>query len=303
MRVPAAGLALSLAAMALAGCAAPGDGPAPLDGALDFLLAQREEGRWPAAFVPHMLEVANAANLAPWAWPEGRPLTAQFVMPPDNGSLLSTLRALYGATLVDDDGLTQEAADRVRAAYDGRQFGDPALLNDDAFALLVLASAHADFATEPARSMPDALLQNQSADHGWSWHVGGAGEVDMTGIVLTALSGARSHSTQPAPKALDRVGRDYVLHFLDGTRTPDGGHGLRAGGDAGNCDSTVWAIRSYALLGAPRPQAEWDFLLSLRNGDGGFAFQSGGPSNALCTAEVAVLLALERDGRLADPWA
>lgn len=304
MRAAVLALAAAVVAVALAGCSDPQEEPTPLDGALGYLLAQRQDGRWDAAFVPHMLEVADAANLAPHLWPGERPLAQQFTMPPAEGALLPQLRALYGATLLLGDGATAlEAMERVRAAYDGRQFGDPALLNDDAFALLVLASAHVDFARDPERSMPDSLLQNQSDDNGWSWHVGGDGEVDVTGMVLTALSGARSHSTRPAPTALDRVGRDYVLHFLDSTQAADGGHSLRPGGDEGNCDSTVWAIRSYALLGAPRPETQWRFLLELQNEDGGFAFQAGGASNALCTAEVATLLALDGAGRLSDPWA
>lgn len=290
MRVLAAAVVLLLL---LAGCArpAPRAQDDDLEAALGWLLAQRDaDGRWEPGLAAHMAEVAWATGKDPQAWPEERPLAGQLALPPEGDALLPQLRGLYAAALAGG-APRDEAVRRVQAAWDGQQFGDPRLLNDDVFALLVLAAGGR--AASPAQA--DALAAAQAADGGWSWSAEGQGEADMAGLALTALAGT-------APSSVGRADVAAALHFLDATQALDGGHSLQPGADGGNCDSTVWALRGYALLGADGSDAAWAFQLGLQRPDGSFAYTPGGPANALCTAEAAALLGLRDAGRLADPW-
>ncbi|HUR25148.1 MAG TPA: prenyltransferase/squalene oxidase repeat-containing protein [Candidatus Thermoplasmatota archaeon] len=291
---------LMMAASAFAGCTRPEPWPdleAEADAAFASLLAGRgDDGRWPPAQVPYVIEAAHAAGKDLHAWPQPVPVAHQVAWPPENASLLQALRPLLAVALAAHDGVdvdvaaSQRVQDRVMAAFDGRQFGDPALLNDDAFALIVLGAAHVTWssALDPA---VDGLLANQSADGGWSWSVGGAGETDMAGLVLAGVTEAG---------AIHRVDRRPVLAFLDTTRSPGGGHALHPGGPP-NCDSTVWAIRAHDAFGMPAPRGDWDFLVSLQRPDGSFAYTPGGPGNALCTSEAATLLAMAQAHQVVVP--
>ena len=281
----------------LAGCGQPPPSPpeglhADLDAAMADLAGRRDaDARWPAALVPYILEAASAAGLDVHEWPAPLPVADQVGWPPANGSFLSSLRPLHAAALAADGDAQRlsEVRERTLAGFDGSQFGDPALLNDDAFALVVLGAAGAEPATW-AQVGPAVrhLVDNQSATGGWPWAVGGAAETDMTGLVLHGLAQA---------DAVRLADAEAALAFLATTRGADGGHSLRPGGEP-NCDSTVWAIRSQADLGLAAPDEAWRFLAGLQTAGGGFAVTPGGPPNDLCTAEAATLLGLSLHGRL-----
>lgn len=291
----ALGSIAALLVLALSGCARPGQTssqPSGLqdeaDRALASLLAGRDaEGRWPAGQVPYVAEAAHAMGKDLRAWPEPVPVADQVAWPPDDAPLLQGLRQLHAVALSSqrDAAALERVRERVMASFDGAQFGDRALLNDDAFALAVLGVAgDAAHAASPPEVEPAVagLIANRSADGGWSWSVGGGGETDMTGLVLAGLAAAG---------AVARVEPGPVLAFLASTAADGGGHALAPGGTP-NCDSTVWAIRAQDILGIAAPQAAWDFLLGLQLDDGSFAYSPGGAGNALCTAEAATLLGL-----------
>lgn len=277
-------------ALLVAGCTGVQDtrtdlGP-ELDAALDHLLSLRDaQGRWPPGLVPLVVDAAAAARKDLQAWPEPVPLAQQVAWPDEGLGFLPSLRPLHAvaqvAAAAGDEPQLMRVRERVLAGSDGQQFGDPALLNDDAFALLVLGRAGLARASDIGRSV-DHLLANRSADGGWSWAVGGAGETDMTGMVLAGVSEAGQ---------IHRVEPRGVLDFLATTRTAGGGHSLMAGGEA-NCDSTVWAIRAQGRLALAAEPAAWEYLLGLQRDDGGFAYAAGGDANTLCTAEAAVLLGM-----------
>lgn len=280
---------LTLGVPLLAGCL--GDDGEPgfqgrLDDAMDHLASLRgADGRWTAGQVPLVAEAAFVARLEMASWPDGIPLADQVSPPPASAAYMDSLRPLYAEALlaaqVGDPGRMSGVQDRVLAGFDGEQFGEPGLLNDDAFALLVLGAAQVTWTSAIEVAVAN-LLANQSADGGWSWAVGGDGETDMTGMVLAGVAEAG---------AIHRVPVDRVLAFLDSTRDVSGGHALAPGGQA-NCDSTVWAIRAQERLGRPADLAAWRFLLGLQLPDGGFAYLPGGGANTLCTAEAAVVLGM-----------
>lgn len=307
-------LVASLALLSLPGCAVPGSGSDDLTSASrsataapshietaglqawDHLLSLRDDGgRWSEGLVPYLVEAAVAGGRDPRSWPPELPLVQQLGWPADNGSYIGSLRSLYAFALANER--AEEVEGRILEGFDGRQFGDPALLNDDAFALLAL-HATADRDDPRWSGWTASLASNQSDDGGWSWGVGGPGETDMTGIVLDAIG----QEAQAGPADSERA-----AVFFATTRAPDGGHALMPGDDAGNCDSTVWALRGLARVeggdGASDAErrAAWDFLLALQRDDGGFAYQPDGPANALCTAEVAALIGDAVHGRVPGP--
>jgi hypothetical protein len=268
---------LVLLAAVLAGCAQAPHGDGDAQGrAWDWLLAQRDaDGRWPANLVPYVVEAAVATGKDPATWPAPVPLQAQLAWSPDSVGYLASLRPLHAwALLPSHGGHGDDIRQRILAGHDGHQFGNPALLNDDAFAVMTLALVD----RPAAASRTDALLENQTAAGGWSWAPGGEPETDMTGIVLSALSDAGVSGFDAAA----------ARAFLDGTHAAGGGHALHTDGDA-NCDSTVWALRAYDILGGGPPADDGGFLASLQRGDGAFAYRPGGPGNALCTVEALPL--------------
>lgn len=298
MRRPTASVGLvAVLALVLSGCVRPeAQGPDAgdeADRALSALLASRDpDGRWPTGLLPYVAEAASAAGKDLRAWPEPLAVADQVQWPADDAPLLQALRPLHAAALAwnDDPASMQRVRDRVLAGFDGTQFGEPALLNDDAFALIVLGATGMGSSEQLALVGPaaDGLVANQSADGGWSWSVGGAGETDMTGLVVEGLAQAG---------ALGKVDGSTVLDFLATTAGPEGGYALMASGTA-NCDSTVWAIRSHDALGLVAPPRAWEFLLGLQLDDGSFSYTREGPSNALCTAEAATLLWLVEAGQV-----
>lgn len=271
LALPVRAAAFLMLLVVMAGCAQPAG--ASQGRAWDWLLHLRDaDGRWPAELVPYVVEAALATGKDPSTWPSPVPMVEQMQWPADNATYIAALRPLHAwALLPEHGGRGADIERRLLAGYDGRQFGNPALLNDDAFALLTLAALDPMEASDRAAS----LAENQTAGGGWSWAPGSEPETDMTGIVLTALADARAGGFDAS----------RARSFLDGTHVPGGGHALRTGGSA-NCDSTVWALRGGRALGVPAPADDGAFLASLQRRDGGLAYLAGGAANALCTVEA-----------------
>ncbi|MEA3189898.1 MAG: Squalene-hopene cyclase C-terminal domain [Thermoplasmata archaeon] len=210
----------------------------------------------------------------------GRVLThAQAVDLSANGT--AALRPLHALALAYGPGnaSVQALRDRVLATFDGHQFGDPQLLNDDAWSLKALRAAGVPAADARLQAAADALLRNGTA---WSHAVGAAPDVDSTGMVLEGLAaaGRLDAATAAAAGAWVRAAQD-----------PAGGWPMQPGGEA-NCDSTVWGIRALRATGGGEvPAAAWSFLAGLQGPDGGLSWVEGQPSNAYCTAEAAALWA------------
>lgn len=279
-------LAFALTVVLASGCLA-GPVEASDDVILEGLLGAVEriyaESGYSSGLAPYVVEVAWAAGLSPHAWPQAHPAAPGIVVPAD-GALISKLRPLYALGLSNAPG-SDERRTRILEAFDGQQFGHPALLNDDAFAILALI-ANGEATNHPAIvAASDWLRRHQSG--GWSYSDVGPVGTDMTGIIVSAL--------HQAGRAGD-VDREAALEFVRSTRG-DAGYAETPKG-AMNCDSTVWAIRTLATLGETVPPEDWRALKALRQSDGGFALRSGESSNSLCTLEVAVLYGLKTTERL-----
>ncbi|MFA5943293.1 MAG: prenyltransferase/squalene oxidase repeat-containing protein [Candidatus Thermoplasmatota archaeon] len=266
--------------------------PAARDAALEFLARQGGDGAYPAGLAPYAVEAAVAAGLDAASWPSReRSALAGVLVPAMGEPLLRLVRpahaiALAGGDLTDWNGDDLET--RLRAGFDGAQFGDAVLLNDDAYALLALRATGAPSDDAMVESSARFLADHQNADGGWGYAAGSSSGTDTTGMVLAALaSGVETGATAWASD-----GRAFV-----NTTRAGAGYAEMPGGTA-NCDSTVWALRT---LGDHGDAQAWEFLLGLQQADGGVAYQPGQPSNALCTAEAAALFADAAAGRIPAP--
>ncbi len=283
-------VAIAVGVLLLAGPAVASPPAAALDDALDWLAERMAaDSSFPSSgLAPYLVEAAAAARLDPASWPTAPGVLDRLAFPPPGGPLLPLLRpahawAVAGRDLGDVDGRDVRA--EILAAFDGAQFGDPTLLNDDAFAILALRADNLPVSDARLQAAAGFLAAHQEG--GWSWSTSGTAETDMTGMVLVAL---------------DAVGvvpdRDAARAFLDSARTLDGGWGLSAGADAGNCDSSVWALRGLDALGTAAPSGAWSFLLGLQGAEGGFSYRPGTPPDALCTAEAATLRGFVATGQV-----
>ncbi len=278
--------ALVVLLLVVAGCAAPM--PTWSDRAvavLDGMADRAQNHTFDAFLVPYVVEAAARAGLDPGSWPPGHPVMRDWTFP--RGNYLGMLRPLYALALanpgIPEDQVQVQSA--VLSGFDGKQFGDAALLNDDAFAILALAAAGSGSLWQ-VHDAAAYIADHANATGGWSYAAKGKPDIDSTGIMLAALRAA-GRSVDATP----------VVAYLASAQRPEGGYGAMPGEPA-NCDSTVWAIRGLLAFGGEVPAAAWSYLASLRGPDG-YAYVAGGAANALCTVEVATLFAVA--GQMGTP--
>lgn len=264
---------------------------------LEFLAAQGGSGPYPAGLAPYAVEAAHAAGLDPAAWPDpSRAALDSVEVPPPEEPFLRLVRPAYALALAGrlHDWHGEDIEGRLRAGFDGAQFGDPGLLNDDLFAGFALSAdgntVHDD---EALGAAAEFLVSNQNEDGGWGYAVDGASAVDTTAMAVLFLQ--RSQAT--ADGTLYDVAMRAVEFVLSAQDPATGGFAETPGGEP-NCDSTAWALRIY-LDG--RGLDAWDYLLGLQGDDGGFAYKARQASNALCTVEAVTLLGDALRGRAPPP--
>jgi|GEM_PF-863842 hypothetical protein len=113
--------------------------------------------------------------------------------------------------------------------FDGTQFGDPSLVNDDIFALIPLASAGYTSNDDVISKDISFVLSKQQPDGSWNT------DVDFTAAAVQALSPFRTASG--VSDALTKAST-----FLQTSEQSDGGFG--------NISSSSWAIQAMNALGA-----------------------------------------------------
>jgi Prenyltransferase and squalene oxidase repeat len=292
-RIPAAScVLLVLGLCCLQGAAAKGSLDDELARGLEYLAAQGGEGPYPAELAPYAVEAALAAGLDPAAWPEAsRSALASVTLPGPDAPFLKLVRPAYALALAGhlDDWQGEDVEARLRAGFDGQQFGEAALLNDDLYATLALVADGADAGDAEVHAVVQLLTRHQNADGGWGYAVNATSSVDTTAMALLLLQRIDVGVEPDAAAATDGAVA-FVLSAQDADS-----HGFaEAPGGRPNCDSTAWAMR-VALGGAG--VRGWTYLLGLQNDDGGFSYQPGQPSNTLCSVEAVTVLADALAGR------
>lgn len=145
---------------------------------------------------------------------------------------------------------------KILSYFDGSQFGDPALVNDDIFALLPLLRASYGAGDEPIARALAFILSTQRSDGSFE------GSIDLTAAAIQALAPLEAESG--VTSALSRA-REY----LRARQMADGGFG--------NSFSTSWALQAIAASGndlslwqSVQGKNPREYLASLQFGDGGW---------------------------------
>ena len=135
--------------------------------------------------------------------------------------------ALMSLNVSPDSGVKTDYIKKIIDSFDGRQFGDANLYNDDIFALLVLNKAGYGASDEMIKQAAAFIISKQLADGSWNG-------VDLTAaavqafIPLSVLSGV-------APAT------EKAKSFLSKAQKADGGFG--------DTYATAWAMQALAALG------------------------------------------------------
>lgn len=169
---------------------------------------------------------------------------------------------------------------KIMEGFDGTQFGDPNLINDDIFALIpLLQSGYTNSDKEIAQSIA-FLLRAQREDGSWG------GDTDMTSSAVQALSQAAS--TSDVQDALLKA-RAYLTSKQNGT------------GGFGNIYSTSWAMQAISAL-QERP-GSWsknshtpeDYVEMLQAEDGGIRIsETDSLDNRIWATSYAIPASLEK---------
>jgi len=178
---------------------------------------------------------------------------------------------------------------KLESFYNGGQFGDPSLIDDDYWAVMALISAGVSSSDPMIQNALSFIKANQnSTDHGWSYAVGHASDVNDTAAALMALISA-GVSTSSA----------YVtggLAYMKSQQTSTGGFtSLPSGTDAEN-DS--WAIQAIVAAGQDPTSSSWaqngntpiDDLLTFQDVSGAFKDYTGTPSVLTTSFAIPALL-------------
>jgi len=113
---------------------------------------------------------------------------------------------------------------KITDNFDGIQFGDNSLINDDIFALIVLKNAGYTINDEIIIKNINYIISKQSLDGSW-------GNVDMTSAGIQALRGFENIVL--VPESISKA-----KNYLISSQEPDGGFG--------NSFSTSWALQSLS---------------------------------------------------------
>lgn len=232
---------------------------APFDPAkaLDFLARmQREDGSFGSPLLDDWVAIALAAENGGGDMREK--LTAHMrTHVPQAESITDNERhamALEALDINPYDGTERDHIAPIVAAFDGVQIGDPALINDDIFAIFPLLHAGERIDDELPRSVIAHIIAAQKANGSW-------GEsVDLTAAAVQVLVPARAQGG--AQTAIAKA-----LGYLHTKQRPDGGFG--------NGFSTSWVQQALGATDGTR--ADWQqgmytpdyYLATLQERDGG----------------------------------
>ncbi len=164
--------------------------------------------------------------------------------------------------------------EKIVDEFDGTQFGDGDLVNDDIFALLVLAKAGYKSSDEIMKKDVAFVIDEQKSSGAW---IG----IDLTAAAVQALRPFAS--LDGVADALEQ-GEQYIAS------------GQQADGSYGNIFTLSWAIQALsdgAGYGGALDKAD-DALASSQQEDGGFEAVSADPDNRLWATAYAIPAALHK---------
>ena len=200
--------------------------------AIDFLIAkQGADGSYNSALLTDWSALALASVNPNGA--AGQKIKNYLLSDPDSRAGLNQVSdyarramALMSLSLSPYDGVKTNYIKKITDSFDGRQFGDASLYNDDIFALLVLEKAGYAAADEIVKQAVGFILEKQTDNGAWSG-------VDLTAAAVQALVPVSSLNGVSA--SLEKA-----RNFLASAQVADGGFG--------NSFATTWAMQAIAAL-------------------------------------------------------
>lgn len=151
----------------------------------------------------------------------------------------------------------------IVSSFDGTQFGDASLVNDDIFALLPLSASGYVASDDLIAKDVQFLVSKQRSDGSWE------GSIDLTAAAIQAL---RAYSA--APEAVEKA-----IAYLQNSQQADGGFG--------SVYSTSWAMQAGAgwMKNGKTPT---DYLASMQASDGAAIPGSEGINNRVWATSYAI---------------
>ncbi|MFA6306490.1 MAG: prenyltransferase/squalene oxidase repeat-containing protein [Patescibacteria group bacterium] len=180
--------------------------------------------------------------------------------------------ALMSLNINPYNGVKTNYINKIIDLFDGQQFGDASLYNDDIFALLVLSKAGYAADEEVIKKTADFIIAKQQADGSW-------GSSDLTAAAIQALASAPSLSGV-AP-ALQKA-RNFLLN----AQGADGGFG--------STYATAWAMQALAALGESSDAWQKNnntpesYLALSQGADGGLEKENAYEANRLWSTAYAI---------------
>jgi hypothetical protein len=164
-------------------------------------------------------------------------------------------------------------------SFDGVQFGDQNLVNDDIFALIPLESAGYKTDEEIISKDVKFILSKQSSDGSWE------GSVDLTAAAIEALKPLNS-----LPKVSDAL--TNAKKYITGKQKDNGGWG--------SVSSTSWAMQAESILGISTSSATGkdgkDYLGNEQASDGAAVTSAESKNNRIWATSYAI------PAYLGKPW-
>lgn len=155
----------------------------------------------------------------------------------------------------------------IISSFNGTQFGDASLVNDDIFALLPLSASGYSASEDMITKDIQFLVSKQRADGSWE------GSVDLTAAAIEAL---RAYNA--APEAVAKA-----TAYLQNNQQADGGFG--------SVYSTSWAIQAGATW-IKNGKTPTDYLASMQALDGAAISNSESVNNRVWATSYAIPAAL-----------
>jgi len=180
--------------------------------------------------------------------------------------------ALMSLNISPYDGTKTNYIKKIVDLFDGRQFGDASLYNDDIFALLVLNKAGYGADDKMIENTLEFVIAKQQTDGSW------AGS-DLTAAAIQALA-PLSSLTGVIPSV------QKARNFLSNTQGADGGFG--------NTFTTAWVMQAITALG--EFSGDWQknndtpesYLALSQGADGGLEKDNAYEANRIWTTSYAI---------------
>jgi hypothetical protein len=251
-----------------------------VDQAVSFLLSNQEEnGSFGGDLYTDWVAIALASS---GDAPEN--LKNYLISDTNPGSILQDLArramALMALGVDPREGTERNYISDILEEFDGTQFGDDDIWNDDLFAVLVLLKAGADEGGEEITKAVEFILSAQEDNGAF---IG----IDLTSATVQILS-----LVDDLPGVDDALENASV--YLRSSQSSNGGFG--------NSFATSWALQAIGAFGDT--PSDWerdgispiDYLATLQESDGGVGENSDGATNRIWATSYAI------PGALGIPW-